>query len=84
MSKHAAPHHTRVVQGFVKVGGLVNEDVSSLVLAAKSLFEFSALDIDKQDVPLSTFSPKVRACIVIARRSHVARQVCLVVNVASK
>ena len=65
------------------MGAEVHEDISSLVLTATSLFEFSALDIAKTNTALSTFRPKVpfkRKMLSLL----MARQVCLVVNVASK
>eukprot|EP00042_Codosiga_hollandica_P014599 m.33748 g.33748 ORF g.33748 m.33748 type:complete len:270 (-) comp43249_c0_seq1:694-1503(-) len=56
------------IQGFVNFGSTIREDVSSLVQSAKSIFEFSAVDIGGHELSISAFSPKV----------------CVVVNVASK
>ena len=56
------------IQGFVNSGANVTEEISALVSSAKSIHEFTALNIDKISTLIASFQPKV----------------CLVVNVASK
>jgi hypothetical protein len=56
LSRHSSSH---IEKGFLNVGVEVNEIVGSLVSSATSIFEFSALNISKQSVDLSTYRPKV-------------------------